>query len=65
VLINHFIMTSQEHPTHTLVALCFTFLVGDGRVAVPQPDSLFQLPFGCGKSGSAIPTGKSPAAVAL
>jgi hypothetical protein len=65
MLINHFIVTSQEDPTHTLIALCFTFFVGDGQVAVPQPASLFQPPFGCGKNGSAFPTGKSPAALRL
>jgi hypothetical protein len=56
-------VTSQEHPTHTLIALCFTFFASDGQVAVPQPDSLFQPPFGCNKDGSAFPTGKSPAAL--
>jgi hypothetical protein len=65
VLINHFILTSQEHPTHTLIALCFTFFGSDGLVAVPQPDSLFQPPFGCSQNGSAFPTGKSPAALRL
>jgi hypothetical protein len=30
-------VTSQAHPTHTLVVHCFTFLVSDGLVAVPQP----------------------------
>jgi hypothetical protein len=63
VLINHFIVTSQAHPTHTLIALCFTFLVSNGRVAVPQPDSLFQPPFGCRQNGPAFPTGKLPAAL--
>jgi hypothetical protein len=42
MLINHFIVTSQAHPTHTLIALCFTFFVSDGLVAVHQPDPLFQ-----------------------
>jgi hypothetical protein len=65
VLINHFIVTSQGHPTHTLIALCFTFLVSDEQVAVHQPGSLFQPEFGCSKNGSAIPTGKSPAALRL
>ena len=47
-------MTSQAHPTHTLIALCFTFFASDGLVAAPQPDSLFQPPFGCRKNGSAF-----------
>jgi hypothetical protein len=63
MLINHFIVTSQAHPTHTLIALCFTFFVSNGQLAVHQPDALFQPPFGCRKNGSAFPTGKSPAAL--
>jgi hypothetical protein len=65
VLINHFIVTSQAHPTHTLIALCFTFLVSNGSFAAPQPDSLVQPASGCGKNGCVFPTGKSPAALRL